>query len=112
MSARGLGEIRTSSSLTDRRKIRSAHGAYLQLSSIALQRQRLSQEIKAADKRAKVLQGELRKLDQRAEILRRYLDTKDASVLDLLKDSPRGVTSGTRPHGSAVRAARETELHY
>jgi len=116
---KGVGSIRTFAGMPDRRRRRTAHGAYVELAAIALHRQRLLQEHKAAQKRNLQIEDEIRKLERLSKTVQRLAENPDEPLLEAIRqettvkgqEPPKCAAAGEKV-GSHDAGVREKEFTY
>lgn len=114
MSRQGVRDIKTFANITDRRRARSPHGAYLELASLALHKHRLLKERQFAEARNATIETQIREMDRKSGVLRTFVeDPRSFAVAALQKphsDTNQAVDSAkSNPPGTAMR---EQELSY
>jgi hypothetical protein len=114
MRHRGLRDLRTFGNLTDTRRARSIHGAYLELAALALQRQRLLQERRSALVRAQEIDDRVVLMGKQAAVLLRYIEHPDPAVLQALAAPAGPVAAPAAPPAAeqGTRAFRQKALEY
>ncbi|MBI4864502.1 MAG: hypothetical protein HY815_30225 [Candidatus Riflebacteria bacterium] len=86
---KGVGSIKTFAGMPDRRRKRTAHGAYVELAALALHRQRLLHEYKSAQKRNVEIEEQLRKLERVSMTIQRLAESPDEPLLEALREESR-----------------------
>lgn len=98
MKVRRLRDIQTNAMASYRRRRRTPHGAYLELSAIARLKERLLQESRSSAARIEDIRQHVHELDRQAAMLLQYVERLDP---DLLLEEPRaGRGEGREEEGS------------
>ncbi|MGD0089825.1 MAG: hypothetical protein ABSE73_07880 [Planctomycetota bacterium] len=114
MSRQGLRDIKTFGNITDRRRARTPHGAYLELASLALHKHRLLKERQFAESRDAAIEAQIGEMDRKATVLRSFVEDPQAFTLPApghpgTHTNPAAEPAASIPSGTAVR---EQEFGY
>ena len=74
MQRKSVRDIKSFGTMTDRRRARTPHGAFLELASLALHRHRLRKEQQTAAARNAAIEIEIRAMDRKAALLQTFIE--------------------------------------
>jgi len=74
MQKRGVLDIKTYANITDQRRARTPHGAYLELACLALHKHRLLKERQGFEARNAEIEARVREMDRKAGVLRSFVE--------------------------------------
>lgn len=114
MRKRGVRDIKTFTNITDRRRARTPHGAYLELASLALHKYRLLQERRFAESRNAEIEAQIHDMDRKTVVLRSFVEDP-SSFVAAAPQSPSQAASQAARQGEnkpAHPTIREQELRY
>jgi len=112
MRKRGIRDIKTFTNITDRRRARTPHGAYLEIASLALHKHRLMKEHQAAEVRNAAIEDQIREMDRKVVALHTFVQDPKSFVLGPPRTpAAREPTEGPE-NKPANPAIREQELRY
>ena len=114
MSRQSVRDIKTFANITDRRRARSPHGAYLELASLALHKHRLLREHQSAEARNAEIETQIREMDRKSGVLRTFVEDPRSFAAATLQKPHSGTdqaldSAASDPPGTAMR---EQELSY
>ena len=114
MQKRSVRDIKTFGNITDQRRARTPHGAYLELASLALHKHRLLKERHFAETRNAAIEAQIREMDRKAAVLQTFVEDPRSFVVEEPRGPKRAATqaaeqSAGRPGGPAYR---EQEFGY
>jgi hypothetical protein len=74
LEKRGVQHLKTLAGLLDGRRNRTPSGALLELSMLAMEKQRLTQEMRRAERRCAEIQARVAEIDKKGIRLQRFVD--------------------------------------
>ena len=77
---RSVRDIRTVASLRDGRRRRTAHGAYMELAALAMQKERLLKERQVAAGRNEDIDGRIREMEHQSALLLASIESHDRQI--------------------------------
>ena len=80
MQKRGVLDIKTFTNITDRRRARTPHGAYLELACLALHKHRLLKERQGFEARNAEIEARVREMDRKVVALRTFVEDPSSFV--------------------------------
>ncbi|MBI4861201.1 MAG: hypothetical protein HY815_13230 [Candidatus Riflebacteria bacterium] len=98
--------------MPDRRRRRTAHGAYVELASIALHRQRLLQEHKGAQTRNLQIEEQIRKMERLSKTIQSLADRPDEPLLEAIRRNTEPEVEPGEKLESRESRVREKEFRY
>ena len=107
---RGLQELKTTAGLNCSRKIRKPHEAYLELSSLELERHRLGREKAKAEFIIKETERRFDEIDRKKKILHGFI--KDPPTLDKKKGKKRKKVEPIPSYSAAPVEIKERAMTY
>ena len=112
MRKRGIRDIKTFTNITDRRRARTPHGAYLELACLALHKNRLLKERQGFEARNAEIEARVREMDRKAAALRTFVEDPNSFVLEPPR-TPTAREPAMEPENRPANPAiREQELRY
>ena len=112
MQKRSLRDIKTFANLTDGRRARTPHGAYLELASLALHKHRLLKERHFAESRNAAIEAQIREMDRKTGVLRSFVEDPRSFTVRPPERPMAGEPNGGPSTDPASPAIREQELRY
>ena len=112
---KGLRSVKTVAGLSDRRRSRSAAGALLELSVLAREKERLSHELAAAERRRREIQYRLTEIVEKEGRLKNFI--KDPPQIQKISPA-KNTDASSRPASrddyprEVVRGVNTKEIHY
>ncbi len=109
---RSVRDIRTVASLRDGRRRRTAHGAYMELAALAMQKERLLKERQVAAGRNEDIDGRIREMEHQSALLLGSIESHDRQLRQGTEaprepSGPAGATPGkadtNRSESSSIR---------
>lgn len=82
MQKRSIRDIKTFANITDQRRSRTPHGAYLELASLALHKHRLLKERQFAETRNEAIDAQIREMDRKSGVLRSFVEDPRSFVVE------------------------------
>ncbi len=107
----GLQKIKTTTGLSSKRKVRKPHEAYLELSSLELERHRLKIEKENAEGRIISINNRIKDIDKEEIRLHKFIEKPN----DLCIKDECGTSNGPQPvqsYSVSKEAIRERVLNY
>ena len=112
MRRKGLRELKTFMNLSGKQRMRTCHGAYLELASLALHRERLLRESGAFEQRNADIAYRVRDLDRQAALLHTYLEKPDPALLAACRRIGEGAAPAKAPPAAETAVLQEKALKY
>ena len=112
MHKRGVLDIKTFTNITDRRRARTPHGAYLEIASLALHKHRLMKEHQTAEARNAAIEEQIREMDRKVVALRTFVEDPSSFVLEPPRTPVARGPTGEPENRPANPTIREQELRY
>lgn len=101
---RGVQHLKTMAGLVDGRRIRTSAGALLELSMLAIEKQRLGQETSRAERRCHEIEQRVAEIASKSERLQRFVEKHpQGATAAVIEQGPSPLQVHVAPSGSLRR---------
>ena len=108
---RGLQGIKTTTGLVGSKRVRKPHEAYLELSSLEMEKHRLNREKKNAEARIETINTRFENIDRKEIMLHKFIE-KPNNIYDKEESSKRNMPEPVPSYEASSVALRERTITY